>query len=75
MNEKRRKQIQVLLFIVTIIVWIVFACLFLEGTWKEELEEQRNITSRHNINWENTTIPYFSHAPRPEGRGMKSLRD
>lgn len=62
MNKKQHKQIQAALLIATIIVWIAFGCLFLEGTWEEELEEQRNITKWQyaEFDWNNMSMPYFN---------------
>jgi hypothetical protein len=62
MSEKRRKQIQAGLLIATVIVWCAFGYMFLEGTWKEELEEQRNMTKWQyaEFDWGNTTMPYFN---------------
>lgn len=62
MSEKRRKQIQAGLLIATVIVWCAFGYMFLEGTWKEELEEQRNMTKWQyaEFDWCNTTMPYFN---------------
>ena len=63
MNKKQRKQIQATLLIATVIVWCTFGYMFLEGTWKEELDEQRNMTKRQyadEIDWDNMSVPYFN---------------
>ena len=63
-EKKQRKQIQAGLLIATIIVWIAFGCLFLEGTWKEELEEYNNMTRLRygEISFENMSYPYFNNS-------------
>ena len=62
MKPKTYKQIQAGLLIATIIVWCVFGYMFLEGAWKEDLEEQRNMTKWQyaEFDWGNTTMPYFN---------------
>ena len=65
MNEKRGKQIQAGLLIATIVVWCVFGYMFLEGTWKEDLERINKEIDATNqqyaeIDWGNTTMPYFN---------------
>ena len=60
MNEKKYKQLQAGLLIATIIVWGMFGYLYLEGTWKEELYEQKNMTDFRSteVDWDNITFPY-----------------
>jgi len=64
MNKKQYKQVQAGLLIATIIVWIIFGCLYLEGTWKEELEEHNNMTKLRygdiDFDFENISYPYFN---------------
>ena len=60
MNEKKYKQLQAGLLIATIIVWGMFGYLYLEGTWKEELDEQSNMTDFRSaeVDWDNITFQY-----------------
>ena len=77
MNEKKYKQLRAGLLIATIIVWCIFGYLYLEGTWKEELEEQRNMTQLRygEIDWDTTTFPYHFYYTTNITEGLNNQSD
>ena len=78
MNKKERKQIQAALLIATVIVWCAFGYMFLEGTWKEELDEQRNMSKwqyADEIDWDNMSVPCFNDSAVDNGTDKENERN